>query len=180
MNGLENPDSTAFFSTERLIVKPLTWEDMPDFHKLQSDPRVYAFVGRPPNDNEDQSKAELEQIIREYKNPNFERIIGGVFLQETRAFIGTCAIYLNREGERELGYRILPEYWGRGYASEIITPLIRFGFRELRQSALCAYVFDDHEASIRVLEKGGMDLERRFFNEEFQRMDRYYTVKNKM
>ena len=177
MTGHKEFNANVFFETERLIIKPLTWVDLPDFHTLQSDPRVYTFVGRPCNDKVEQSRAELELIIREYENPASHRIIGGVFQMETGVFVGTCAIYLNREGEYELGYRILPDYWGMGYASEIIRPLIHFGFCELGLTALCAYVFDDHATSIKILEKGGMRLDRRFYNEEFNRMDRYYSIK---
>jgi [ribosomal protein S5]-alanine N-acetyltransferase len=177
MNGYKKTESSLFFSTYRLIIKPLTWVDLPDFDTLQSDPRVYTFVGRPCNDKVEQSRGELEQIIQEYKNPLSERIIGGVFLRDSAVFIGTCAIYLNKEGEHELGYRILPDYWGQRYASEIIRPLIHFGFCELGLTALYAYVFDDHATSIKILEKGGMRLDRRFYNEEFNRMDRYYSIK---
>lgn len=52
----------------------------------------------------------------------------------------------------------MPAYWGRGYATEIVTALCRWHFEHPDpdyRPELRAYVFQNNRASTRVLEKAG-------------------------
>jgi [ribosomal protein S5]-alanine N-acetyltransferase len=168
--------SNEFFNTDRLIITELTWEDRQAFHKLQSDPKVFAYLEKKPQGILEENDKELLSIIELYKQIQEPRLIMAVREKKDQKFIGTCALYANNEGNMELGYRLLPERWGEGIASELIKGLITFGFKKFEIDFLCAYVFDDHKASIRVLEVGGMELKRVFYNEAHQKHDRYYTI----
>jgi RimJ/RimL family protein N-acetyltransferase len=75
-------------------------------------------------------------------------------------FVGTISVknidLLNKKAD--LGYWIGEQYWGRGIASECLKLVIDYAFSaELGMKQLCAYVFPENEASIRVLEKNGMN-----------------------
>jgi [ribosomal protein S5]-alanine N-acetyltransferase len=165
-----------YFNTERLLVTELIWEDRLTFHQLQSDPKVFTYLEKTPQDILEENEKELLFIINTYKQPQNQRLIMAVRENKDQKFLGTCALYVNNEGNMELGYRLLPEYWGEGIASELIKGLITFGFKKFETDFLCAYVFDDHMASIRVLEVGGMELKRVFYNEAHQKLDRYYVI----
>jgi RimJ/RimL family protein N-acetyltransferase len=52
-------------------------------------------------------------------------------------------------------------YWGRGYAREAITIVLRYYFRELRYQKLIAMVYSFNERSLRMHEKLGFTLEGR-------------------
>lgn len=75
-------------------------------------------------------------------------------------FVGTISIkkidLVNKKAD--LGYWIGEQYWGRGIGTECLKLIIDYAFSaELGLKQLCAYVFPDNKASIRVLEKNGMN-----------------------
>jgi len=57
----------------------------------------------------------------------------------------------------EFGFALRMESWGRGYATEIGHAQIAFGFRELALDRMLALVHPGNQASVRVLEKLGMN-----------------------
>ncbi len=59
-------------------------------------------------------------------------------------------------GEAELAYRLLPEAWGHGIATEAAARLIRHGFEALGLIRVAAVTAPDNFASQRVLEKLGL------------------------
>ena len=65
-------------------------------------------------------------------------------------------------GEVELGYRLLPEAWGLGYATEGARALIGHAFTELDLARVVATTMTLNLASRRVLEKAGLSLVRTF------------------
>jgi [ribosomal protein S5]-alanine N-acetyltransferase len=75
-------------------------------------------------------------------------------------FVGTISVknidLVNKKAD--LGYWIGEQYWGRGMATECLKLIIDYAFSaELGLKQLCAYVFPENKASIRVLEKNGMN-----------------------
>jgi [ribosomal protein S5]-alanine N-acetyltransferase len=74
-------------------------------------------------------------------------------------FVGTISVKNIDLADKkaDLGYWIGEQYWGRGIASECLKLVIDYAFSaELGIKRLCAYVFPENKASIRVLEKNGM------------------------
>jgi RimJ/RimL family protein N-acetyltransferase len=59
-------------------------------------------------------------------------------------------------GEIELGYRLKRAVWGRGYATEMASGLIRQGLTEWGMETIVARALVGNAASIRVMEKCGM------------------------
>lgn len=55
----------------------------------------------------------------------------------------------------ELGYRLLPEYWNQGLATEVATAWVQHSFQKMNHSNLMAFTHPENLASIRVLEKLG-------------------------
>jgi len=71
-----------------------------------------------------------------------------------------------------LGYWIGEPYWGNGIATESVALVINYAFSVLGLKELCAYVYSENKASIRVLEKNGM-TKKGEVNEYNQISDRY-------
>ena len=63
-------------------------------------------------------------------------------------------------GGYAFGYRILPEYWGQGFATEAATTLLQYGYHQLKLPHIVATVFPQNVASVRVLEKIGLVFEK--------------------
>jgi ribosomal-protein-alanine N-acetyltransferase len=60
------------------------------------------------------------------------------------------------DGRTELGYGIVPSRQGRGYATEVLLELVRFGLADPETVELFAGVELVNVASVRVLEKAGL------------------------
>ncbi|MBU8934800.1 MAG: GNAT family N-acetyltransferase [candidate division Zixibacteria bacterium] len=59
----------------------------------------------------------------------------------------------------ELGYWLGRRYWRRGYTSEAVQLILRFGFRQLRLRRIYAHTFDRNQASYALLKKAGFIYE---------------------
>lgn len=61
----------------------------------------------------------------------------------------------------ELGAWIAVPFWGRGYGTEAVRALVRFGFEDLQLNRICAHHMVRNPASGRMLSKAGMKPEGR-------------------
>ena len=70
--------------------------------------------------------------------------------------------HLDVEGvdEVEVGYGFMPDYWGRGLATEIAQACVRIGFDRLGFGSLVAITTPENIASQRVMRKAGLAYER--------------------
>jgi RimJ/RimL family protein N-acetyltransferase len=63
-------------------------------------------------------------------------------------------------GERlTIGYAVRPDFWGRGYATEIGLSSVAYAFHRLRADDIRASILSTNTPSRRVAEKVGMSLE---------------------
>ena len=76
-----------------------------------------------------------------------ERIVGWTGLE-----------YVPELEQTELAYLLSRSVWGRGYATEAGRAAVRFGFGNAGVQELIGLVHPENAASVRVLEKCGMDL----------------------
>jgi RimJ/RimL family protein N-acetyltransferase len=78
----------------------------------------------------------------------------------TGALIGRCG-YTNQPGwpAFELGWTIIPEYQGRGYATEAAKMLLQYAFTTLDQPRVTSLIHPDNAPSRRVAEKLGEKIE---------------------
>ena len=140
--------------TERLEHRAFRVEDAAAFFALNSNPDVMRFTGEPLLPSLDAAK----QAIANYSD--FEAVGYGRWacvLKETQAVIGFCGLkYLSDLDAVDVGYRFLPQYWGRGLATEACIASLNFGFATLCLDRIIGLVIPGNAASIRVLEKAGM------------------------
>jgi RimJ/RimL family protein N-acetyltransferase len=81
----------------------------------------------------------------------------------TQAVIGRAILrHLDVEGvdEVEVGYGFMPEYWGRGLATEIAQACVRIGFDRLGLRSMVAITTPPNVASQCVMRKAGLAYER--------------------
>ena len=78
-------------------------------------------------------------------------------------FMGVAEVHWAHDGvvgistdEVEIGWSLLPEFRGRGFATEAMTSAIADAWTRTRVDHLVAYIRPDNEASLRVAEKLGM------------------------
>lgn len=156
--------------TERLILRDFVIDDWLAVLAYQRDARYNRFYpDRWVNRSDDEVRAFVQGLIdcqREQPRRIFQLAIT---LPGTDEVIGNCGVRRHPESEWEadIGYEFNPEYWGRGYATEVARRLIAFGFGELRVHRVSARCIADNLASANVLRKVGMRLEGRIREHEY-------------
>jgi ribosomal-protein-alanine N-acetyltransferase len=65
----------------------------------------------------------------------------------------------------EIGWRLLPRYWGRGYATEAAGAALAFGFGTLELEEIVSMTTPSNERSRRVMERLGMSRDP---NDDFE------------
>lgn len=76
---------------------------------------------------------------------------------EIYGFVGVSNNKSHNNGE--IGYWIGEEYWGRGYATEAVSALIRFAFEEKGLHRVFARHLSSNPSSGKVMTKAGMTYE---------------------
>jgi ribosomal-protein-alanine N-acetyltransferase len=145
--------------TERLILRGFTLKDAPDVQRLAGEWEVARTLLSVPHPYED---GVAEEWISEHASV-FERGEGvnfAVVLRERGELCGSIGLLINaRDANAELGYWIGAPYWGRGYATEAATEVVRYGFEQLGLHRIYAAHFGNNPASGRVLKRIGMTYE---------------------
>jgi ribosomal-protein-alanine N-acetyltransferase len=145
--------------TEHLRLKRLQPSDVAALVNLWCDPQVTEYMGGP----RDQTKL-LDDFKDAVKDPFAEDYnLWPVEDKKTRNIIGHCGL-LEKEvegiNEIELIYVFSTSAWGKGYAKEIGSALLRYAFNDLQLSKLIALINPENEASERVAVRLGMHYEK--------------------
>ncbi len=86
-----------------------------------------------------------------------------VINREDEVLIGYCG-FLHQQvddgPEVEIGYRLHPDYWDRGLATEAARAVRDHAFRDLQLPRVISLIHPENVASRRVAEKNGMLLEK--------------------
>lgn len=145
--------------TQRLLLREMTDDDAPGMFALDSDPKVLTYLNSQPHTDIAQSLAVIHFVQQQYRDNGIGR--WAVLLKDTNTFIGWAGLKLNKTplnghvNYLDLGYRFIPEYWGKGYATEASRVSLSYGFKILKAPVIYAAVMLGNEASQNVLEKVG-------------------------
>ncbi len=152
------------YETERLLIRQFTTNDQNNFFQLNGDEQVVRYIR--PVKTFDESNQRLQEIIETYdKTP----LLGGwaVELKSTDIFIGMMAVFpIEKSTNIQLGYSLIPKYWGRGYATEIANLGIKHAFNVVKLSTLFATCEVENSASLKVLQKTGFVKEKLYREDE--------------
>jgi [ribosomal protein S5]-alanine N-acetyltransferase len=145
----------------RLSLKEISWEDLDDIHRLLSFPEVDEFntLGLPGNIEE--TKAIMRLMIEGQTKTPQKSYTWKIIIMETNEFAGIAGMSLSCDKFRlgEIYYKLLPDHWGKGYATEVAKTLIKSGFGIFMLHKVEAGVATENIKSVRVLEKSGMTRE---------------------
>jgi len=141
--------------TPRLLLRPFTLDDLEAYFRLGTDPDVIRYTGDAGIETIDDARAlMLASPIADYQKYGYGRL--ACVLKSTGAVIGFNGLkYLDDLGEVDLGYRLLPAYWGAGLATEGARAALALGFDALKLPRILGLAMPDNGASVRVLQKLG-------------------------
>jgi RimJ/RimL family protein N-acetyltransferase len=153
--------------TERLLLRKPALGDAEWAARYLVDPEVMRFIGGVA------PVAELdpEAVVQGWLDRWDANGVGPFVLvrQEDGAFLGRCGFVVwdtrtwrvttvpeaGEHAQPELGWTLLREHWGRGYATEAARAARAWGEREARVEHLISLIHPDNAASQRVAERLG-------------------------
>jgi [ribosomal protein S5]-alanine N-acetyltransferase len=146
--------------TERLVLRRLQLSDAEFIFRLVNEPSWLHFIGDKNVHNLDDAR----RYLREGPLDMYERHGFGLFcvvIKSSGAPAGTCGL-LKRDTlpDVDVGYALLPEFWGQGYAYEATSAVLAYGNRTLGLQRILAITTPSNDSSIRLLGKVGMQFER--------------------
>lgn len=168
-------------TTPRLIIRPFAMDDLQPVHQLLDVELADAdFSSEKPAGVQERAHwlqwavLNYEQLARLYQPPYGDRAI---VLRATGQLIGACgfvpsfgpfgqlrAFAPDRASlftpEFGLFYAVSPSSQRQGYAAEAVRAMVDYAFQELHLQRLVATTTYDNAASIRVMQKLGMTIER--------------------
>src|SRR5262245_7262641 len=144
--------------TERLLLREFDEGDAAPFYLMGSDPAVIRYTGDPGGGFTSVEHA-LEVLrsrpIADYRNYGYGR--WACVFKASGEVIGFAGLkYLPDLQEVDLGYRLLPAYWGQGLATEACRAVLNYGRTRLGIERIIGLVDPENVASVRVLEKLGL------------------------
>ena len=150
------------FETKRIIHRPLCIEDAQALFKLDSDPKVMRYLGNKPLTQISQVYTYLDSIMAQYEQNGIGR---WAMIEKTSGeLIGWSGIKLIKELTNgytdfyDLGYRIRPGFWGKGFATESSLSWIKVADEILNINTLYASAHIENLASQNVLNKVGFSI----------------------
>ena len=149
--------SSIIFETERLIVRQYIFEtDAENFFRINGDEDVMRYI-RAAKTKEECDRFLKETIAGYMKDPLMGR--WAVDEKETGVFVGSFAfIPIEKTDDSQLGYALLKEHWGKGFATELMQEGIKYVFNETELKAVYGITEAVNIASQKVLLKVGFTL----------------------
>ena len=147
--------------TERLILRKLEESDYERLFLLDSDPEVMKYIGIPVLIDINQSKDVIRMIKKQYEDNGIGRL--AVIEKESNLLIGWSGLKFLTQSINgynnvyELGYRFLPEYWGKGFATESAKASLDYGFNDLNIDVIYAMAHSENDGSNHILQKLGFE-----------------------
>lgn len=152
---------TLELRTERIEIRHLYVDDRLEMMKLLSNAEVMEYSFSEPM-NQSEAKNYLLSAIDSNKKYGY-----GIFalsLIEGNSFIGYCGYtyYAELDGtvEIELGYRLHPQYWGQGLATEAASKVLTYGQDQLGLGRIISLIRKGNKPSIKVATKIGAQFEK--------------------
>jgi len=149
--------------SKRLRIRLIDWDDVSHIHTLHCLPETDEFntLGIPKD--LDETKKVITPWIAENQTDAPSNYTFAVERQSDDNFLGLFGLKLSHPKFKsaEIWYKIHSSYWGKGYATEAVKAVLRFGFETLELHRIEAGCAIANVGSIKVLEKSGMALEGR-------------------
>ncbi len=146
--------------TLRLILRPFNEDDLERMAELFANKDFMRFSLVGPMARE-QTRAFLEEILG-WQSAGLPSPFA-LIERASGMLIGYCGFLhheVDGQKEIEIGYRIDPQFWNRGLATEAARAVRDHAFRHLRLDRVISLIHPDNHASRRVTEKNGMRLEK--------------------
>ncbi len=147
-------------TTDRLILRQFREADLDEYARMCADPEVMQYLsasGAP------MSRADAWRQMAMFAGHWALRGYGTWAIEEraTGRFVGRAGLHYP-EGwpDREVGWTLAREFWGRGFATEAARAAVAHAFDTLGWDHLVSLILPGNERSVRVAERLGARFDR--------------------
>ena len=145
---------TELLTTKRCKLRTLNESDRENYVSLVCNDAVRRYLGGPSD--------------KEHANEQFNRALNDAIetfwvIEKVRnhEFVGTISLDSHHDGKDiEISYQLMPEHWGNGLATEVVSRVLSYAFDDLKHERIVAETQSANVASRRLLEKIGMIEEK--------------------
>ena len=162
-------------NTTQLHLRKVRREDATQFFRFAGSKTVTKYMFWKPHADVGESVASIEKTLSRYAQGNCWR--WGIALKETDELVGISDLLGIDETIRSstFAYMIAEEFWGRGFATEALSAVLRFAFDRLELETVWAEHFGPNGASGAVMRKCGMVFQRTE-PEKYEKSGRKYNA----
>lgn len=142
--------------TSRLTLAKLTYLDIPKIIEYAGNKKVAETTLNIPHPYKEKDAIYWINAA----NNGFEnktQYTFGIRRKTTNEFIGGIGLIINKKFDRaSLGYWIAEPFWKKGFATEAVKAILKFGFEQLNLNKIYATHLLENPASGKVMVKNGM------------------------
>ncbi len=147
--------------TQRLRFEETGSQFYAQWRDFMSDPRAHLHWNEPDIPAQIKMKEWFEKQVHRYSKD-----LGGMNALieiETGRFVGHAGLLVQTVDEiteLEVGYSLLPEFWGKGYATEAALACRNFAFSNNFSESLISIIAVTNEPSMQVARRNGMEIDK--------------------
>jgi ribosomal-protein-alanine N-acetyltransferase len=144
--------------TKRLLLRQFNDQDLENVFRGLSHPQVIEYYGV----RYDTLEAAQDQMnFFSELEENETGIWWAVCSPDNKEFFGAAGLnnLIKEHKKAEIGFWLLPEYWGKGFITEALPKVCQYGFNNLKLHRIEALVETENFLSKNVLIKQGFSLE---------------------
>lgn len=164
------------FTSNRLGFRNWSINDLDAISVINSNQQVMEFF--PSIQNREQTNDFIERMQQHFESTGFCYFaIDHLEQQECIGFIGLCLqTFLPKKGNFvDIGWRLSPNYWNQGLATEGARACLKYGFEELNLQEIYSIAPAANEKSQKIMQKIGMNLIETFDHPKLMDNDRLRT-----
>ena len=142
--------------TERLVLRSWLLDDLDDLYEYAQNVSVGVMQGWKPHESKEESLVALKSFIADDER-------WAIQLKENCKVIGSIKLSPDENRGRYyakyVSYVLSEKYWGKGYMTETLSRIIKYGFEEMNIDLLSAFHYPHNIRSKHVLERCGFQYE---------------------
>lgn len=163
---------------DQLILKRITMNDLDFVCRIECDRQLWFFEEYIESDEQVVREKYLQEINKTTETNRYDFIIR-LATDKRNTPLGLAQIwsYSKYRKSWEIGFALLPEYWGHGYGSEAARLLLKFAFEKLHAHKVVGMCNSNNTHSATLMKHIGMTKDAIFREELYwnnQWTDQYF------
>ncbi len=141
-------------TTKRLLLRQWKESDLSLFAKMNADKHVMEYF--PSTLSQNESNCLAEKIQKELREKEYG--LWAVEAIDAAPFVGCVGLHYQDFPAAftpciEIGWRLAHEHWGKGYAFEAASKIIKYAFQTLRLCELVSFTTVENQRSRKLMER---------------------------